>query len=266
MRNVNRIVAATVSAVICVSGARAQVVLDTVTIGNAGIAQGSGPPIPLPVDPGTPNDRPKNRYISFKPNNTVGQMVKLEVTLTESLPHPELSGSAWWVKEPASPVNPLLPPGECVALLGSEAMAADIDWVSSGCTVLHVTGCPIEPTSDYEVRAVAGIDVTDPLTVSTILQPGQGKFWGDTVNDFNGVEWTPPNGFTSMIDVVMVIFTWQGGPVVATDGVVAHLSVADMHPGDINLVVNFDDVFIVLQAFVGDPYPFGPADAEGSCP
>ena len=219
---------------------------------------------PLPVDPGTSNDRRKNRYISFKPNNTVGQTVKLEVTLTASFPHPGLVGSSWWVKGPVPPGNPLLPPGECVALLGPEATAADIDWVSLGCTVLHVTGCPIEPTSGYDVRSVADLSVSGPLAVPTSLQPAEGKFWGDTVNDFNGVEWTAPNGVTNITDVVVAIRTFHGGAVVAPiPGVpIAHLSVVDVDPGNINLVVNFDDVFKLVQAFIADPYPFGPADGE----
>ena len=220
---------------------------------------------PLPVDPGTSNDRRKNRYISFKPNNTVGQTVKLEVTLSASLPHPGLVGSSWWVQAPVVPGNPLLPAGECVALLGPQATAADIDWANSGCTVLHVTGCPIEPTSDYDVRAVAGMSVSGPLPVSTILKPGV-KFWGDTVGFFTGLTWTGPNGFTNIDDVVACIKTWQGGPVVAPAGAVAHLSVADLDPGDINLVTNFNDVFTVVLAFIADPYPFGPADADGNCP
>ncbi|MCH8243306.1 MAG: hypothetical protein IH897_11955, partial [Planctomycetes bacterium] len=134
------------------------------------------------------------------------------------------------------------------------------------CQGLHVTGCPIEPTSDYDVQAVAGANESDPLTVATILQPGGGKFWGDTVGFFNGVEWTPPNLTTNIDDAVAIIKTWQGGPVVAPVGNVAHLSVADVDPGDINTVVNFNDVFMVILAFQGNQYPFGPANADGNCP
>ena len=47
---------------------------------------------PLPADP--PNDRKKNRYISLNPNNP-GKPVKLEVTVTASLPHPDTVGSSW---------------------------------------------------------------------------------------------------------------------------------------------------------------------------
>lgn len=43
-----------------------------------------------------------------------------------------------------------------VAFLGSEASAAEIDWSAPGFETLHVTGCPIEPTSEYDVQAVLG--------------------------------------------------------------------------------------------------------------
>ncbi|MCH8149554.1 MAG: hypothetical protein IH987_16475, partial [Planctomycetes bacterium] len=219
---------------------------------------------PQPVDPGSPNDRRKNRYISFKPNNMGGQAVRLEVTLTGSLPHPALVGNTWWVQAPVAPGNPLLPAGECVAPAGAQATAADIDWIASGCTVLHVTGCPIEPTSDYDVRAVAGANVSNALAVSTILKPGP-KFWGDTVGSFDGLQWTPPDLITNIDDAVAIIKTWLGGPVVAPVGGVAHLTVADVDPGNINLLVNISDLFQVILAFQGNPYPFGPADPDGGC-
>ena len=138
---------------------------------------------PEPVDPGTPNDRLKNRYISFKPGNA-GTAVRLEVTLTGSLPHPGLVGSQWWVQAPVLPGQPFLPPGECTALAGPMATAANIDWPNAGCTILHVTGCAIEPTSDYDVRAVAGTSVSGPLPLQTQLKPGV-KFWGDAVGFFH---------------------------------------------------------------------------------
>ncbi len=223
---------------------------------------------PLPVDPGAPNDRRKNRYISFKPNNITGETTTLEVTLTGSLPHPGLEGSSWWVQPPLPPGNPLLPDGECVALLGPQTTAADIDWVAAGCRVLHVTGCPIEPTSDYDVRAVAGAEVSNPLDVSTILKPGS-KFWGDCVGTFTGPAgdppnaWTPPNGVLNKDDIIAVIKTWQGGPGGAPNA--AHLSVADLAPGNVNRVVNYNDALQTIWAFHGTMYPYGPADLDGAC-
>jgi len=46
----------------------------------------------------------------------------------------------------------------------------------------------------------------------------------------------------------------------------AHLSVPDVEPANINMVVNISDVFLVILGFRGNPYPFGPADADGNCP
>ena len=227
-----------------------------------------------PGEPPSSANFPKNRYISLKPNNP-GLMVKLKVTLTDSLPHPGSVGNSWWVQAPivadtAAP-KPLLSDGECAALLGPENMAAEIDWSSAGCQTLHVTGCPIEPTSEYDVTAVLDTIETTPLTVPTILKPGA-KWWGDTVGFFDGAEseWTPPQGATNIDDAVAAIKTFQGGQVVPPGpippGNVAHLAVADVDPGDINAIVNFNDVFTVVLAFQGDPYPFGPADADGNCP
>ncbi len=82
--------------------------------------------------------------------------------------------------------------------------------------------------------------------------------------------WTPPQGSTNIDDAVAAIKTFQGGAVVPPGpippGNVAHLSVADVEPGNINTVVGFNDVLTVVLAFQGDPYPFGPADADGNCP
>ena len=162
---------------------------------------------PLPAD--SPNDRLKNRYISFKPNNG-GQLVKLKVTLTASLPHPGSVSDFWWVQAPVVPAAgqapiPLVAPGECVAFLGPEITAAEIDWDAAGCQTLHVTGCAIEPTSEYEVQTVEGADVSVSLTVTTALQPGGGKFWGDTVGFFDGIEWTAAQGVSNITDAVAAI-------------------------------------------------------------
>ena len=49
-------------------------------------------------------------------------------------------------------------------------------------------------------------------------------------------------------------------------GNVAHLSWADVDAGNINSVVNIADVQFLIKAFQGEPYPFGPANADGNCP
>lgn len=211
----------------------------------------------------------KNRYISIQPNSS-GQATRLKVTLTGSLPHPGSVSDSWWVQSPIATVpgavpKPLVGPGECVAVLGPEGTAAEIDWDAAGCQTLHITGCPIEPTSVYDVQAVSDAGTSQPVEVPTILKPGV-KHWGDIVGMFNGFNWTPPQGLTSIDDVVAAIKTFQGGQVIAPVGSVAHLSIADVDPGNINSVVNFNDVLAILITFTGAPYPFGPADADGNCP
>ncbi|MCH8149204.1 MAG: hypothetical protein IH987_14680, partial [Planctomycetes bacterium] len=200
-------------------------------------------------------------------------LVKLQVTLSDSLPHPGLVGSSWWVLPPVVTApgkfpKPLVGPGACIAGLGAEAAGAVIDWDAAGCQTLHVTGCAIEPTSEYEVHAVAGASIATGPTVSTGLRPAGGRWWGDVVGVFNGMEWTPPQGTANIDDALVAINTFQGGQVVApTPGsTVAHLSVVDVAPGNINTVVNFADVQILIKAFQGEMYPYGPANTDGDCP
>ena len=88
------------------------------------------------------------------------------------------------------------------------------------------------------------------------------------VGFFDGFEWTAPQGMMNIDDAVVAIKTFQGGQVVAPvlGSPIAHLSVADVEPGNINTVVNFADVLILIRAFQGEVYPFGPANADGNCP
>ena len=223
-----------------------------------------------PVVASAPHDFAKNRYISFKPGNA-GRLARLKVTLSASLPHGGQVGSSWWVQAPVAVVpdvapKPLVSAGECVATLGLAVGAAEIDWVAAGCLTLHVTGCPIEPTSEYEVLAMVESATSDPLVVTTAARPATGRWWGDVVGVFDGTSWTPPQGVANIDDAVVAIRTWQGGQVIAPTGNIAHLSVPDVEPANINTVVNFADVLILIQAFQGQPYPFGPADAAGNCP
>ena len=116
------------------------------------------------------------------------------------------------------------------------------------------------------IRAVAA---RMPLIqwISPIAVP-LAAFWGDAVGFFNGVEWTAPQGVANINDAVVAINAFQGGQVVAPvpGSNIPHLSIADVEPGNINTVVNFADVHLLIRAFQGHEYPFGPADANGNCP
>ncbi len=216
----------------------------------------------------------KNRYISIHPNNA-GQAVKLKVTLRASLPHPGLVGQEWWVKppDPGNPPDrpkPLLAPDECLATLGSAVTAAEIDWDAAGCQTLHITGCPIEPTSEYEVQAVAGGNTSAAAILPTQTRPGL-AFWADVAGENDGNGWNPPQGVTNFQDVQAIILTFKfGGGVVGPTATVLHLSWADLESGNINAVTNIADVQIAILAWKQTinlgAYPFGPANAEGRCP
>ena len=217
---------------------------------------------------------PRNRYISIHPSNT-GRAVKLKVLLTNSLPHPGLVGASWWVQAPEPVVpgsrpRPLVGPGECVAVLGPSATAAEIDWDAAGCQTLHITGCPIEPTSEYEVQAVAGGNASAAVILPTQTQPGL-AFWADVAGENACAGWCPPQGVTNFQDVQALIQTFQfGGGIVGPTSQVLHLSWADLEGGNNNAVVNIADVLIAIlawkQTIAFGAYPFGPADAEGRCP
>jgi len=119
--------------------------------------------------------------------------------------------------------------------------------------VVHAGGCLISPVASYDVRATAnaGASFTLPVTIHTINQPIEARWWGDTVGSFNGTEWTPPQGVTNIDDVVAIIRGWQVKPNAP------HNSVTDVEPQVLNRVININDAFQVILAFQGDPYPFG---------
>ena len=76
------------------------------------------------------------------------------------------------------------------------------------------------------------------------------KFWGDVVGSFNGTVWTPPQGSTNIDDAVATIEAWQEKPGAP------HVSVTDVEPQELNLLVNFNDVLQIILAFKGLEYPF----------
>ncbi|MCH7995942.1 MAG: PQQ-dependent sugar dehydrogenase, partial [Planctomycetes bacterium] len=192
---------------------------------------------PLPPDVAWP----KNRYLTFKPNNVAA--VALQVELSASLNHPDAVGFTRWVD---------VPDGEGIARLSHSPITRI--WTEEE---VHATGCEISPLATYQIRATidGGNTFSAPLVVETSPLPDGGKSWGDTVGSFDGTEWAPPQQVVNIGDAVAAIQKWQqlpGAP---------HTSVCDLHPQFINVVVNFNDVFLTILAFKGDPYPFGcPAD------
>ncbi|MBI4719148.1 MAG: S8 family serine peptidase [Planctomycetes bacterium] len=123
--------------------------------------------------------------------------------------------------------------------------------------VVHVADCEIVPDSSYGIMtAVDDICQGGTLPVATTVRPAP-KFWGDTVGDFSGGAWSPPNGVVNTNDFVAALKYFQGDPASP------HFTRVDVHDQVPNEVVNFSDVFLILKAFQGEAYPFS---APGSCP
>lgn len=213
------------------------------------LSQGElGPTLAPPELADSPHDRLKNRYISINPLGAEGANAGLDldirVTMTNTLVNGVAVGLQWWANAPDA---------ECISVVGPSRPTSPPNW--DECRTLHLTGCPIIPTSTYSIVVVDGDFESGPLVgAATQAKPGV-KWHGDVVGFFNEVEWTPPQGSVNIDDVVSAIKTFQDpGAINAT-----HVSVTDVHPNlsgtQINKTVNFDDAFVIVLGFQGQEYP-----------
>ena len=201
------------------------------------------PAIPPPSVPPFPDDGPKNRYISFLPNNGDTESA-FQVEITAG---PGTLGVLGWAGEPNA---------EGHSLVVDQAFYT-ADWPDP----VHVGDCEIVPVAIYEVRVIIlGFDEGDPdsfssaLEIVTIPQPGL-KFWADSVGELVGLNWTFPNGVTNFQDVVAVIQAFQLVPSAPSS------TCADIHPEIPNRIVNINDALFTILAFQGQQYPFSnPSD------
>ena len=155
-------------------------------------------------------------------------------------------GSSWWANAADA---------DCISIVTLSQPAVPPDW--SACPTVHLAGCPIIPTSTYDVAVVDGGQVSNSVSVQTQAKPGV-KWWGDCVGAFNGTEWSAPQGVVNIDDAVACIKSWQfpGQPAAP------HVSRVDVHPNlpgeQINKLVGFNDVFQIVQGFRGEEYPGAP--------
>ena len=162
-----------------------------------------------------------------------------------------------WVSDPVvSPGGS--PPGTVTATV-QNSMPAPRIWAENP---VHVGDCEIAPVTSYAIRSSQdGVSFSEPLYVGTIGKP-QSKFWGDTVGNFNGVDWTAPNFLVNVDDVVAWVkyVTLKPAP---------HITVVDLDGEAPNFVINATDLQFVLQGFGGKPYPPSAFPTQGgpqSCP
>ncbi|MCH8149783.1 MAG: hypothetical protein IH987_17660 [Planctomycetes bacterium] len=181
----------------------------------------------------------KNRYLTFKPDEPGD--VAYQLDMVSSLFHPTAVVSGWVGVPDANGIASLVPD------------PVTRTWIEP---IVNITGCEITPVAEFELRASVddGQSFLPPISLHTIPQPGGGKFWGDTVGSFDGIEWSAPQGVVNIDDAVAIIKTFQeedGAPEVPR---------TDVAPQEPNRLVNINDVLFVIFAFQADPYPFGCPD------
>ena len=119
---------------------------------------------------------------------------------------------------------------------------------------MHLTGCPIVPTTTYAIAAESGGLLSADALLDTQAQPGF-KWHGDAVGFFDDPNWTAPNLVVNADDFLAAIKTFQD----PNAGNATHVSVTDMVPNlngtQINLIVNINDVFSIIKGFQGFEYP-----------
>ncbi len=200
------------------------------------------------VTPPPPHHGPKNRYVSFAPNNGATP-VKFKV----------MKGATQigWVGNPNS---------QALAMVVTADPGLRV-WPEP---VIHLGDCEIGPVvADYAIIATDGSLDAAPLVVPTIALPSGGKFWGDTVGSFDGVAWTIPNNIVNANDFLAALQKFQNLPTAPHISWVDVQAVSSIDPC-LNYITNIADVFLLLQAFQGNNYPFAsfrttPASCPGTC-
>lgn len=200
--------------------------------------------VQAPLVAPAPHDRVKNRYVSFTPSNS-GLSVAYRVKIVDNMLDPAAIGHECWVGVPSA--------------IGSEVNTATCRnnpvyrvWTEP---VVHVGDCEIIPKAIYEVSATEnGVNFSTPLAVETATRVNfNGKNWGDTVGINNGVEWTPPNGFVSVQDVLSVIsYISASNPRPLFTAV--NLQSTSSSDSCMNAFVSTADVLASVRATAGDFY------------
>ncbi len=209
------------------------------------------------------------------------------IDTTPCTEHPDV-GLSWWVQEPFQVAVGCLP-GPC----GDEDWLARLDaaefsqvWTLD---TLHIGDCEVVAVATYFVYAcnpIAGY-CSDPLTIGTtgqpFIAPGFRGNFGDVAGPVEGTApdryFTPPDGFTTVVDVTTYILTKQnyGTP----NKPQAHPTWVDLHGlGDgnppqppppngnpPNYIIAVSDLGQILKAFVGDAWTDDPGNMNpGQCP
>ncbi|MCH8148099.1 MAG: hypothetical protein IH987_08935 [Planctomycetes bacterium] len=216
------------------------------------------PPVRPPLTAPPPHDIRKNRYISIDPRGA-GQTNPSSLHIRVSIDSTQVNGligtGPWWATAPVNGAG--LSPATCISVVTTTKPAVEPDW--SGCPTLHLTGCPIVPTTTYAIAVEAASVLSADALFDTQAKPGS-KWLGDAVGNFTGPAgnppnvWTSPNGTVNIDDAVAAIKTLNDPTALNA----THLSVTDIHPVlngvQMNLQVNINDVLVIIFGFQGKTY------------
>ncbi len=236
-----------------------------------GVADGVVADVVPPLEAPPPHNEPKNRYISFVPNNP-GMVTAYRVELSASDTFPNSVGVVGWVDTPFDPgcANEGDPPEECAGEYIARLVCMPVfrEWDEE---YVHVGDPGIAPATVYGIRASdeAG-SLSAVFAVPTPPQPLP-RYWGDVVGDKDGdpPEWSGPNGHVNVNDIL----AWVQFMVDPLDS--APLTWIDLHGlgegNPPNYIINVSDLHQIKLGFWGLEYPFldpalyvqpGPAGCE----
>lgn len=184
----------------------------------------------------SPFDWQKNRYLPFVPSNG-SNAVAYEVVKTT------VPGGSCWVGAPDALGN-----CRCVSTPVFRV------WDEP---VLYVGDCEIVPAASYELRAsIDGVSFSSALLLNTVPIPAlNGKLWGDVAGFNNGIEWTPPNQFANIQDI-LAILAYISNSAIKPEFHRANLQAISSTDPCLNIFVNTADVLGAVQAVAGSAFPF----------
>ncbi|MBI4717885.1 MAG: hypothetical protein HY763_08790 [Planctomycetes bacterium] len=184
-----------------------------------------------------PYDFFKNRYVYFTPG-TGAQPAEFRVVRRAPSP----PGHLGWVSAPNANSISRIVPNRITRV-----------WTES---IVYVGDCEVMPEASYEFwMSTDGGQTSTLVRVAGTARRPTPKFWGDTVGNFDGLYWSGPNGVVNTNDFVAALKRFQSVPAAPHLTTVDVQAVSSTDPC-LNEVVNIADVFLLLKAFQGDPYPF----------
>jgi len=237
-----------------------------------------------PAAPAPPLDRLKNRYVSFAPNNA-GVAVAFRVQKLVNTPNAgRCTGSGNTCTGPGqgdcaagqtciSSYPAGNPGGDCwvqVPQQTANAVPAQNTQFEAVCgatpvfrvwteSVVHVYGCPIIPTSRYEIytNLPGPVETPIPFATRTVPTPAlNSKLGGDIVGVNNGAEWTAPNSFSNVNDALALLAIVAGNGIRPAHAAANLRGVSAGDGGCVNGQVNTGDLQMITQSISG--FSYGP--------